>query len=249
MQERLDRLFHRLALRRIARRSAGIGKRGPKALERTIGRARQLRRAADGLIRRAEAEIRGSAGVAPLPDLPARTEWASRSQLWSEGGNAACPLPSGFQLGTGVSVYHDGEPDRACLRTIASPGGPARYGVVMETTDFSGEYLSVSLALPEAVKYQMTAQSLIRTAFVMTCERPIRTFARLKLRHGPNTEEQVRTLDQQSGRMAAEFDLFYMDILPDTVTDLWVDVIFEAPRLARIEIADVVFMRRRRAGL
>lgn len=249
VQERLDRLFHRMALRRITRRGAALAQKSPRDLSDIAKNAGQVARAAEGLRRRAEARLIDATGPSPLPELPSRTEWAGRAGFWNEGGRSACPAPTGTALGTGLTLHHDGEADRVCAHASSRPPGPVRFALAIETTDFSGSYVSLSLDLPDEASQKLTPQSLIRVVIAVALERPLASFARLNVRQGPNTEQQVRAIEFGQRNSAVEFDLFYMDILEGVDADIWVDLIFENPRLARIDIADAVFIHRRRAGL
>ena len=249
MPRAIDRFLHRRVMRRIAREAAALEHLGPDGLARTAARAGALSRAAGALARAAGARAAGLGTMADLPDLPARTEWAERAAPWHMGGRSACPAATGTGLAPGASLYHDGEADRLGARLWPTPGAAARFGLVIDTTDFTGSYLSVSLALPAAALSGMTSQSLFRAAFDLSMDRPLSAYVRLNVRHGPNTEQLVRALDLERGQMAEEFDLFYADLLPETVSELWVDLIFERPELTRIDIRDAILSRRPRASL
>ena len=86
------------------------------------------------------------------------------------------------------------------------------------------------------------------TAVVET-ERPLEIFARLNVRHGPNTEQIVRELTLGGDSVVVEFDLAYSNLNEKRVERAWVDLIFEQPSMNQVILRDVNFSRRPRADL
>ena len=80
-------------------------------------------------------------------------------------------------------------------------------------------------------------------------ERPIEIFARLNVRHGPNTEQIVRELPLGADEIMVEFDLAYSKLNEKRVDSAWVDLIFEGPEMNQVILRDVTFSRRPRAEL
>ena len=78
-------------------------------------------------------------------------------------------------------------------------------------------------------------------------ERPVELFARLNIRHGPNTEQIVREMPLDSDTTKAEFDLAYIDLKEKRIEKVWVDLIFENPEMNQITLRDLTFSRRPRA--
>lgn len=249
MAGRLHRYLHRRLLKRLSAAEGQLEGQGAAEASGVARRARQLASAAERLAQRAEARARGAGQGAELPPLPARTDWSARAPLWSAGTAEAAPVPDRFALGGGASIHHDGEPDRLSARFVALPQAATGRGLLIETLDFGGGYLSLSQPLPEAARDGLTRQSLVRAAFSIKLDRPLKCYARINIRNGPNTAEMVRGLDTERGQETVEFDLFYAEVEPEGASDLWLDLIFESPAMARIEIADAVFSRRPRAGI
>ena len=84
---------------------------------------------------------------------------------------------------------------------------------------------------------------------VVDLEQPLEIFARLNVRHGPNTEQLVRELQIIDGRSMVEFDLAYSNLNEKRVERAWVDLIFEGPQMNQITLRDITFSRRPRAEL
>ena len=91
-------------------------------------------------------------------------------------------------------------------------------------------------------------EHIIRLTLIVDSERPQEMFARLNLRHGPNTEQIVRELDLSTREMYVEFDLFYTNFKEVRAQSLWFDLIFESPSMNQITIRDISIIRRRRAN-
>ncbi len=81
---------------------------------------------------------------------------------------------------------------------------------------------------------------------------PSDIYLRLNLRHGPNTDTQVRKAapgDPDPSDLRVDFDLAPMTFDTDRVTAAWVDLIVGSPAGQRIEVRDIVLSRRLRAML
>jgi hypothetical protein len=72
-------------------------------------------------------------------------------------------------------------------------------------------------------------------------------FARLNIRHGPNTEQVVREL--ATGDPVAEFDLACTNVNERRIEALWLDLIIDRPAMNRIVFTDVTFARYPRAEI
>ena len=80
-------------------------------------------------------------------------------------------------------------------------------------------------------------------------EKPLEIFARLNIRHGPNTEQIVRELPAGDGEAWIEFDLAYTNINERRIDRMWLDLIFEGPEMNQIILRDVTLSRRPRAEI
>ena len=78
-------------------------------------------------------------------------------------------------------------------------------------------------------------------------ERPVEMFARLNIRHGPNTEQIVREIGRDDP--VVEFDLAYSDINEKRIGGLWLDLIIDRPAMNRIVFRDVTLARYPRAEI
>ena len=93
------------------------------------------------------------------------------------------------------------------------------------------------------------AAEMQRVVTGIETERPIEIFARLNIRHGPNTEQLVRELPHDAPGTLVEFDLAYSRLNEKRVERAWLDLIFETPDMNQVTLRDLTFARYRRAAL
>ena len=70
----------------------------------------------------------------------------------------------------------------------------APFGLRMDVFSFDGSFLSLVLDLPFEAVDGLTRRHLIRVDTIVEMEKPLEIFARLNIKHGPNTEQLVREL-------------------------------------------------------
>ncbi|MGR3465900.1 DUF6478 family protein [Limimaricola sp.] len=207
-----------------------------------------MRRAAARLTRLLRAPATGAGRAASPLRLPG-ADWAWRPGAWAGAGPEAGPLsaPAGCELGDGVRLFHDADaPD---IR-IARPGGGAGAArpLGFDLPGFDGGFLSLAIALPGAALAGLGRHHLLGIDVAFGAARPARVFARLNLRQGPNAEALLRSLPETE-QTGTEFDLWPTETDPARVDEGWIDLIFEPPLPARLDIHDLVIARRLRAAL
>ncbi len=88
---------------------------------------------------------------------------------------------------------------------------------------------------------------LIRLETIVEMEKPLEIFARLNVRHGPNTEQLVRELPLNEQNVMVEFDLGYTRLYEKRIENAWIDLIFEGPEMNQVILRDLTLSRRPRA--
>jgi hypothetical protein len=186
--------------------------------------------------------------------LPHGTDWAWRPDVWRQPlpmpGMAPAPSSAGF--GREITVFHDCPLSELSLRQLRNGRATdlAPYGLRMEVFGFDGSFLSLAIDLPQDAIEGLTRQHLVRLDAIVELERPLKVFARLNIRHGPNTEQTVRELPLGAeDETMVEFDLAYCDINEKRIERAWLDLIFETPRMCQVILRDVTMSRRPRAAL
>lgn len=184
---------------------------------------------------------------------PAGTDWSWRPQLW----RGALPfkglssVASKTMLGHEVTVFHDCMISELSLRQLRNTreADLAPFGLRMDVFRFDGSFLSLVLNLPDASCEGLRKRHLVRMEAIVEVEKPLEIFARLNVRHGPNTEQIVRELPIYDDQVMVEFDLAYTKLNEKRVEAMWVNLIFEGPEMNQVTIRDVTFSRHPRAEL
>ncbi|RMD93277.1 MAG: hypothetical protein D6811_05275 [Alphaproteobacteria bacterium] len=184
---------------------------------------------------------------------PLFSDWAWRPELWrrpvSPVGMASVPSKTDF--GRGVKIFHDCRLSELTLRQVRNQreSDLAPFGLRMDVFAFDGSFLSLVLEIPKEGVEGLQRRHLVRLATVVEMERPLEIFARLNIRHGPNTEQIVRELPLDKAEVFVDFDLAYTELNEKRVEHMWLDLIFEGAAMNQITLRDVALTRRPRAEL
>lgn len=249
----MNRLSHVWTARRwarLARRAADMDLDELRALR---GKARGLRAHLDRLVHQADERLALPAAGSNVIQRPHDADWTWRPQLWR--GRISSPGLSQAQsrsaLGEEVTLFHDCRHSELTLRQLRNRRAAdlAPYGLRMDVFNFDGSFLSLVLDLPNAATEGLTKNHVIRLSCILEMEKPLEIFARLNVKHGPNTEQIVRELPLHSNDVMVEFDLAYSKLNEKRVEKGWIDLIFEGPEMNEVTLRDLTFLRRMRANL
>lgn len=249
----LDQILHRRTLRRWERAAETAHKQPLSELRQLRQRALQLRQPLDRTLHAAEGRLALPLIGSDTFPKPLHTDWAWRPRLWRgpiyPAGVAAAPTKTRF--GDEVSLFHDCAVSELTVRQIRNTreSDLAPFGLKMDVFRFDGSFLSLAIDLPPEAVRGLKRKHLVRMQYVAESESPLEIFARLNVRHGPNTEQMVRELPLRSNDVMVEFDLAYSKLNEKRVDSAWVDLIFEGPQMNQIILRDITFTRRPRAQL
>jgi hypothetical protein len=217
------------------------------------GEARGLRRHLDRALQAADARLAVPALGAGLPQMPLGTDWVWRPDLWrgalAEPGMVAAGDRTA--LGENLALYHDCPLGEVVVRQArnGAPEDRAPFGLAIDVFGFRGSFLSLAMNLPPAAVEGLQARHLVRAEMVIDSDRPVKAYARLNVKHGPNLAQPVSSLPEQGRDKLAEFDLAYVDLNDRRIEKVWLDLILNDAAMTRIVIRDVVLSRRPRAEL
>lgn len=216
-------------------------------------RARQLRLHLDELVHVADNRL-------ALPRIgsnaffrPGGTEWSWRPQLWrgtlGEYGKAA--VKSKSELGNEVTVFHDCAISELTYRQVRNSREEdlAPYGLRMDVFRFDGSFLSLVIDLPESACEGLKRRHIVRLDTIIETEKPIEIFARLNIKHGPNTEQILQELPLGQDDVTVEFDLGYSELNEKRIERMWLDLILEGPEMNQVTIRDITLCRFPRAEI
>ena len=249
----VDALAYRVSLRRWSRaaRQASAANLSELRVRRT--RTRALRQKLNDLIfvadsRLALPRIGSSAFVKPQG-----TDWSWRPQIWRgplpEQGMAS--VESKQMFGEEATVFHDCRISELTVRQLRNTREEdlAPFGFRMDVFRFDGSFLSMVLDLPTEACQALQRRHLIRLNAIIELEKPLEIFARLNIKHGPNTEQIVRELPLAEAEVMVEFDLAYTKLNEKRAEKMWLDLIFEGPEMNQVTIRDLTFCRFPRAEI
>jgi hypothetical protein len=246
-----ERALYRRSLRRwseTAERSAAMSLDDLKSWR---GKARTLRRQIDRVLHQADHRLALPViGPSAIP-APIGTDWSWRPSLWrgpvSDRGYAAAPVKQA--VAEDATLFHDCRDSELTIRQVRNlrEADIAPFGLRLDVFRFDGSFLSLAIDLPAEAVNGLKLRHLVRLTCVVELERPLEIFARLNVRHGPNTEQIVRELPLGSDEVMVEFDLSYSRMNEKRVERAWVDIIFEGPQMNQIVLRDVTLSRRPRA--
>lgn len=240
-------------LSRWSRLADRAGVEDIETLRRIRTRARSMQQRVDRLLHTAEERLAlpmvGSAGI----KMPLHTDWAWRPELWSGPvrPRGAVAVSTSTRVGSETSLFHDCGLCEVNLRQVRNTDQDdlAPYGARIDVFAFDGSYLSLVVELPAAAVDGLTKNHIVQLETRVSTERPLELFARLNVRHGPNTEQIVREVPPGNGERVVEFDLAYSQMNERRVERAWLDLIFERPAFNEIRVRDVTLTRRPRAAL
>jgi hypothetical protein len=119
----------------------------------------------------------------------------------------------------------------------------------MDVFKFDGSFLSLVIDLPSGATNGLNRNHLLRMSSIIEMEKPLEIFARLNIKHGPNTEQIVRELPLHEADIVVEFDLAYSNLNEKRVEKAWIDLIFEGPEMNQVVLRELTFTRRPRAAM
>lgn len=247
----LDWLARRRSLRRWARAARHANEMPAVTLRRERSRARKLRYLLNEVISTADNRLAlPMIGSHAFPK-PHGTDWAWRPALWREPLDVPgmSSVASKSMLGDEITLFHDCAHSELTLRQLRNSreADLAPYGLRLDVFSFDGSFLSLVLDLPQAAVDGLQRRHLIRLDTIVEMEKPLEIFARLNIKHGPNTEQLVRELPLDAVHCMVEFDLAYTKLNEKRIERAWIDLIFENPQMSQTVLRDLTFSRRPRA--
>ena len=257
MAGRLSQLVDQWRLRKVQDRWAKAADEAPGlepfALRSLRAEARAMRRQIDRVIHAADYRLGAPVLGAALPQMPLGTDWTWRPDAW----RGALPLPGAVAaagrtaISDDVALFHDCPLGEVALRQIRnhSDADRAAFGLALDVFGFQGSFLSLAIEFPSDAIAGLRARHLLRIDALIDNDRPLKAFARLNLKHGPNVAQLVEGVPPEGRNRLVEFDLAYAGLDEARIEHVWLDLIFNAPAMSRITLHDLVASRRPRAEL
>ncbi len=246
-------VLDRGAVKRWARAAEKAGTMDLESLDGLRSRAWKLRRRIDRLLHVAEGRLALPRVGHDAIQRPLHADWVYRPELWrgplSPPGFAA--VETNTRIGEEASLFHDCSISEITFRQVRNTRQEdlAPFGARLDVFRFDGSFLSLVIDFPHDAVQGLKKRHLIRLGLTIETEKPLEVFARLNIRHGPNTEQIVREFPMDEAEMFVEFDLGYSDLNEKRIERMWLDLIFENPEMNQILLRDVTLARRPRAEI
>ena len=247
----MDWLAQKRGLRRWRRSVAKAPKLRLSELRSERAQAQKLRYYLNEFITKADQRLAlPMIGSNAFPK-PHGTDWSWRPSLWrqplAEPGRSS--VESKTKLGEELTLFHDCHRSELTLRQLRNTreADLAPFGLRMDVFSFDGSFLSLVLDLPEDAMLGLQRRHLLRIDTIVEMEKPLEIFARLNVKHGPNTEQIVRELPLHEEDIMVEFDLAYSKLNEKRIERGWIDLIFENPQMSQVVLRDLTLSRRPRA--
>ncbi|NUH66729.1 hypothetical protein HTT03_15715 [Sulfitobacter sp. S0837] len=249
----LEGKLYARAVQRWARAARRASLADLATLRRQRTRARLLRAQLDQLIHTADERLAlPVVGATGFPK-PHNADWAWRPELWRGplAGPGIAAVETKSMLGNEATLFHDCSRSELSLRQLRNTreSDLAPYGLQMDVFKFDGSFLSLVIDLPQEAAAGLKRRHIIRMDSIVQMEHPLDIFARLNIRHGPNTEQVVRELPTGAEQASIEFDLAYTKLNEKRIERAWIDLIFEGPNMNQVVLRDLTFSRRPRAQI
>lgn len=246
-----DNFLHNRSLGRWSAAAEYANQADIASLKDLRSRARQVRRRVDQLLHIADSRLTLPLVGSTAIQRPLHSDWAYRPEVWrgpvEPRGISAVKSKTGF--GSEAKLFHDCTISELTLRQLRNNKEEdlAPFGLRLDVFRFDGSFLSLVLDLPKDAIEGLKRRHILRLETIVELEKPIEIFARLNIKHGPNTEQVVRELPLNETDIAVEFDLAYTKMNEKRVEAMWIDLIFEEPEMNQIIVRDVTLSRRPRA--
>ena len=213
--------------------------------------ARELKRHLDQFAFVADGRLALPLMGAQAMQVPLDSDWSWRPEIWRgpQARSGIAAVQNKTRFGNEATIFHDCVTSELAVRQLRNQRATdlSPYGLRLDVFHFDGSFLSVVIDLPKASVDGLRRRHIIRMDAQVEMEKPLEIFARLNIKHGPNTDQIVRELPLNGSDIFVEFDLAYTKMNEKRVERMWVDLIFEDPQMNEIVVRDLTFSRQPRA--
>lgn len=220
-------------------------------LRRLEAGSKRPRNRLEQLVEVSDENLAKSAEVVDRVQKPYNADWVWRPEIWHRQlptRKCSC-FQSPTKIGNEVTLFHDCTHSEINLLQNRSEkdadGAAFHFGI--DVSEFDGSFLSLVLDLPKRAVSGLNKTHIVAATLKMEVDEPLKVFARLNIRNGPNTEQIVRAVPAERTASEVAFDLGYAHFNENRIHKVWIDLIFECPRMNRIRLRDLTFCRRPRA--
>lgn len=249
----IGRFLHRRTIARWREATQAVGDMDLRTLDSKNEAAKKLLRHIGAFKLEADSRLAlPRIGSMTFPQPPG-TDWSWRPKPWRapvDIGGLAPALPK-MEFTNELVIFHDSKRGEVSLRQNINMRefDLSPYSIDLEAFHFDGSYLSLVIEIPKSSCEGLKKRHLIRLAAVIERERPTAIHARLNVKNGPNTEQILLTLPDDTSETMVEFDLAYSGLNERRAERMWVDLMVDSPAMNKISFRDLTLCRYPRAEI
>ena len=169
-------------------------------------------------------------------------EWTHRADIFSlpQDQTIWSNPASGLHPGPGLSIYHDSDGGAFTLaqRPARGEDSALKFELFFESYEFRGSYLSLVLAAPDHVR-RPKAGEVLAVEIDLAASRQVKAFLRLNMKASQTSDVLHADGTIGDGRARFEFDMSFAAFEPAANDRLWLDIIFDRPRMVEMSIRDL----------
>ena len=183
-----------------------------------------------------------TAGHAPFP---LNCDWAWRAAEFYQAG-AIYPTPalqSGIDIGPSSKLFYNGADGQITIFADAPAAGSGRIGLGLAIDEFTGDFLSLSFAAPNAAAQGITKFTLFQCDLMTVVDHPIKFYLRLNVKYGATVAKFTQMFETSGGHICAIFDLGFHAFEVGEFSKIWLDVMIDSPKNNRVILNDLTLLR------
>src|SRR6056300_772695 len=176
-----------------------------------------------------------TAGHGPLP---LNCDWAWRAaEFYQSNAISQISSPqSGMDIGPSSKLFYNGTDGQISVFADVPAMGSGPIGLGLAIYEFTGDFLSLAFAVPDAAAQGMTKFTLFQCDMMTVVDHPVTFYLRLNVKYGPSVAKFTQTVETKGGHHCVSFDLGFYPFQVGDFSKLWLDLIIDSPAQNQIVI-------------
>ncbi len=183
-----------------------------------------------------------TAGHGPLP---LNCDWAWRAAEFYQS-NAIFPISSpqsGMDIGPSSKLFYNGTDDQISVFADVPAIGSGPIGLGLAIEEFTGEFLSLAFAAPDAAAQGMTKFTLFQCDMMTVVDHQVIFHLRLNVQYAATVATFTQVAKTSGGHLCATFDPGFCPFEVGEFSKIWLDVMIDSPNYNRIIVNDLTLLR------
>jgi len=183
-----------------------------------------------------------TAGHGPLP---LNCDWAWRAaEFYQSNAISQISSPqSGMDIGPSSKLFYNGTDGQISVFADVPAMGSGPIGLGLAIYEFTGDFLSLAFAVPDAAAQGMTKFTLFQCDVMTVVDHPVTFYLRLNVRYAATVATFTQAVKTSGGHVCATFDLGFHRFEVGEFSKIWLDVMINSPQHNRIIVNDLTLLR------